>query len=543
MLVSWDEDIVLRRNKLGAVSAYLQAKGLHGELMQQIVKYFSSNERSANIPMSKILPSLNLGLQHEVASFITGDCLQQTALFRGCTGPMLDNLQLLLRDVDFLDGEYIHQQGNVAYEMFIVIRGSVSIITTDEMGHHDVEQELGIGDSIGDLEFFFQMRHVTSCRALDRGARCLRLGRDSLMAVLKMHQDDERAISSSAADLVATAKQRFPGQNATPQSIHSLGSRGTRSHCTKRSGLKSLGHAESGHADEVVSASLEINSASADSESDQDIEHQLMDTEITQAVFSLSVRRQKEQLFTHLTQVARGELDKVQQGIREGIAIDAADANGRTALHVAASSGHRQIVGYLLDAKAQTRTVDAQKNTPLADAVRSKHDAVAQLLREHDRDLELDLPDDGGNAVQLINAAFNLDLEQIRRLVRFGVSVNDRDYDGRTALHIAASEGWVEVVDYLLKADADVNVIDRFGGSPLTDAVRERAKKAPITQQQGLSLTKTAHFAHDYDKVLPCIVKLTTLLPLYLFFTSPSPDRQHVLTSLVCAQLSRFNSF
>src|SRR6056300_368783 len=54
-VMSWDEDIVKQRNKLGAVSAYLQAKGLHGELMRQIVSYFSSSEVISNMPMSKIM--------------------------------------------------------------------------------------------------------------------------------------------------------------------------------------------------------------------------------------------------------------------------------------------------------------------------------------------------------------------------------------------------------------------------------------------------------------------------------------------------------
>ena len=114
---------------------------------------------------------------------------------------------------------------------------------------------------------------------------------------------------------------------------------------------------------------------------------------------------------------------------------------------------------------------------------------------------ELDLPEDGGNAVQLINAAFELDLEQTHRLVQFGVSVNAKDYDGRTALHIAASEGWVELIDFLLDADADVNAIDRFGGSPLADAVREGAKKANIASKHpGASSTPAAHVAHDHEK-------------------------------------------
>lgn len=45
--------------------------------------------------------------------------------------------------------------------------------------------------------------------------------------------------------------------------------------------------------------------------------------------------------------------------------------------------------------------------------------------------------------------------------------VNFRDYDRRTALHIAASEGHVVICHYLVKQGARVNRSDRWGGFPL----------------------------------------------------------------------------
>lgn len=41
-----------------------------------------------------------------------------------------------------------------------------------------------------------------------------------------------------------------------------------------------------------------------------------------------------------------------------------------------------------------------------------------------------------------------------------------------TALHLAASKGYVELVEFLLEHRADVNVTDRMGFSPLVDALR-----------------------------------------------------------------------
>jgi len=61
---------------------------------------------------------------------------------------------------------------------------------------------------------------------------------------------------------------------------------------------------------------------------------------------------------------------------------------------------------------------------------------------------------------------------QIEDLVRNGVDVNTGDYDSRTALHLAASEGHVDVVESLLALNSNVNATDRMGFSPLVDACR-----------------------------------------------------------------------
>ena len=48
------------------------------------------------------------------------------------------------------------------------------------------------------------------------------------------------------------------------------------------------------------------------------------------------------------------------------------------------------------------------------------------------------------------------------------------DYDWRGALHVAASDGHLEVVKLLISKGASPNQSDRWGGSPLDDAMRER---------------------------------------------------------------------
>lgn len=51
-----------------------------------------------------------------------------------------------------------------------------------------------------------------------------------------------------------------------------------------------------------------------------------------------------------------------------------------------------------------------------------------------------------------------------------GVEPNLADYDKRTALHLASCEGCTEIVILLLEKGADINSIDRWGRTPLSDA-------------------------------------------------------------------------
>lgn len=50
------------------------------------------------------------------------------------------------------------------------------------------------------------------------------------------------------------------------------------------------------------------------------------------------------------------------------------------------------------------------------------------------------------------------------------IDLNRGDYDKRTPMHLAAINGYLEIVEYLVENGCDVNPKDRWGSTPLNDA-------------------------------------------------------------------------
>uniref|UniRef100_A0A7N8XFE1 glutaminase n=1 Tax=Mastacembelus armatus TaxID=205130 RepID=A0A7N8XFE1_9TELE len=77
------------------------------------------------------------------------------------------------------------------------------------------------------------------------------------------------------------------------------------------------------------------------------------------------------------------------------------------------------------------------------------------------------------SVINLLFAAYTGDVSALRRFALSSVDMEQRDYDSRTALHVAAAEGHTEVVRFLLEA-CKVNPVprDRWGNTPMDEAVQ-----------------------------------------------------------------------
>lgn len=78
---------------------------------------------------------------------------------------------------------------------------------------------------------------------------------------------------------------------------------------------------------------------------------------------------------------------------------------------------------------------------------------------------ELAVPENLDSTMQLLFMASRGDAKGIENLLKEGVDVNSIDLDGRTALHIVACEGHVDVVRLLLSWKANIDARDRWGST------------------------------------------------------------------------------
>ena len=173
-----------------------------------------------------------------------------------------------------------------------------------------------------------------------------------------------------------------------------------------------------------------------------------------------------------------GHLKILERFYNIGISMDEGDYDKRTPLHVAASAGQIQIVQYLISKKVNVNPKDRWGSTPLNDA---KKPEIRQLLLQNGGVLgvqssykPIKLQNLTDEDYRLFYAAFKGDVKEMQIMKIKGWKVNAYDYDGRTALGIAASEGNQSAVQFLVENGASLTHQDARGNNALADAVREK---------------------------------------------------------------------
>ncbi|KAI7756265.1 hypothetical protein M8C21_015499 [Ambrosia artemisiifolia] len=160
-----------------------------------------------------------------------------------------------------------------------------------------------------------------------------------------------------------------------------------------------------------------------------------------------------------------GDLSQIKSLIRSGADPNKQDYDGRSPLHLAAAKGHVDIVVFLIQNDVEVNISDNFGNTPLFEAIKNAHENVAAILVNKGGSLKIN---EAGNF--LCSCVARGDIDFIRRLLANGIDPNSKDYDYRTPLHVATSQGSCLIAKLLVQSGASVLLKDRWGNTPLDEA-------------------------------------------------------------------------
>jgi len=163
--------------------------------------------------------------------------------------------------------------------------------------------------------------------------------------------------------------------------------------------------------------------------------------------------------------VLRGQVASVESLLANGADVNAERPEDKnTNLHIAVGSNHLPVVKLLVAHGAFLEAKNACGHSPLHTGAYYGHEDIVEFLLNHGADVDSLSP--STNDTPLLSAVFRDHLSVAKLLIAHGASLNAKDIDGDTALHLAV-EGAVEMVELLCSHGADVYAKNDDNNTPV----------------------------------------------------------------------------
>ncbi|GMH33513.1 hypothetical protein BSKO_01347 [Bryopsis sp. KO-2023] len=455
LVMTQDMKLVATRGQVQTIQNFIEASNVPEDLSREISKHFeiiskrNTDQGDSTEPSSDIISRLSHSLQVEIARNISHTLVENCFVFSGCDENFIDSFCVLLREVTVPPENYLFRMNEVGKELYIIAKGCVEMTNDDEVEGEVVLETLEHGMVVGELGFFFGMRHTMHAKvAFGHPSTLFGLDKNDYQQLAKLYPEAEEQILRNILEFWDGAGKSSRGSMSAREVQSAHGQKSNRG-----SAMRSGRGQDNGSSNETINAIRAM----------------------------LKVARQKkhnERVVCLISAAAANDIEEVRRLFAGAdVGVDEGDYDKRTPLHLAASNNHLSMVKHLVIVHgADINVVDRYGGTPISDAVVGRHAEVASFLRQQGATLQLNDP-----ASEICQAVSDGDLDYVKMLVDNGIDANVADYDSRSPLHLAAANGQLEILKYLCGIPSiNVNPVDRIGGTPLQDAVRHRHKECQI---------------------------------------------------------------
>ena len=433
-----DTEMAESRARIARFERMLQVDHISQDVATATRAYLRLALRASTVDVDSLPASVKLRIRDQRF----GKFLRDLPLFEGCSDRFLRQCLASVREDSFVKGHDVVRSGDLETRLCILLEGhaTISLDNDDEIGILHPGSCFGAEGFVSSLPQPWTVcgRSVLRVVSLDDGDRDrLEKANPHDWALLRTNLFAMTKDLRRTASLLSVDDSRSSREKKKPQGEVKL-KKQKMSFDRKQLGLEE--------------AFRSLASKAAD---------------IEEAILKDAAMASRRLGALHCDVAAAGDARELKR-LLDIVPVNAVpgDYDGRTAMHLAAASGHADCLRLLLDAGADKDAVDRFGRTPLAEAVLNGKDDVIRLLKCHHARLHLPR-----TAETLCYAASVGDAHLIRRYCDAGADLDATDYDKRTCLMLAAAQGNLPLCDLLISRGATKTKKDRWNHSAYDEAI------------------------------------------------------------------------
>jgi hypothetical protein len=327
--MSADEKIVQSRNEISAVERYITSNKLSSKLELEIRSAMRRDLTMTTGEISQeeereVFLQLSHSLQVEVTRYTCSALINKVSAFDSCNQHFKDSVSTSLQEETFSPGTFLVKKNEPCTALIVIASGVAEIMGGDDKllgdGAEVFRRELAAGGVVGQMAFFFGMRHLSSVRSPARSfVSAFIMQKPTYDRLMKLYPAEEDQIMHNVL-----------------QSIDLMRGKGE---CSRSASGKSSTDGSSVNNSEDQPASV-----LSGSETSFEIEAKTEVDEMSRAVTKKKIERFSESNYALCLAAKEGNIEALKKALLKDPDLMKRNYFGRTPLHVAASEGLMECV-------------------------------------------------------------------------------------------------------------------------------------------------------------------------------------------------------